>query len=382
MTKAESHWRPVTLGELCQGDGLIQTGPFGSQLHASDYDSSGVAVVMPQDISPRGYLDFANVSRVPELIAERLSRHRLRENDIVYSRRGDVEKCALVANADLPAICGTGSLLVRIDSKAEADPRFINYRLGMPDTRTWISQHAVGATMPNLNTGILNEVPLTIPSLPEQQAIAEVLGALDDKIAANNALQGATGQLTAALFAEVTSHLPQAPLSDYAQVNGLSVSPGTGTLRYLDIASVGEGSYESPAEMDWDTAPGRARRRVQRGDTVWSTVRPNRRSHALILEDDANLVCSTGLATLTPKSPGFSFVHEATRTAAFTDYLVQNAKGSAYPAVNAARFSEAPTPNADDATVDSFNALCDPLWERAASAAAESQKLAQLGLSR
>lgn len=44
-------WRETTLGEICDKvDGIIQTGPFGSQLHESDYSEDGIPVVMPKDI--------------------------------------------------------------------------------------------------------------------------------------------------------------------------------------------------------------------------------------------------------------------------------------------------------------------------------------------
>ena len=45
------HWEFTTLGEVCRrGGGNIQTGPFGSQLHASDYVAVGVPSIMPTNI--------------------------------------------------------------------------------------------------------------------------------------------------------------------------------------------------------------------------------------------------------------------------------------------------------------------------------------------
>lgn len=71
-------WRSGTLGDLAQETGgCIQTGPFGSQLHASDYLPEGVPVVMPVNIGDNR-LVVRDVARIGEDDAGRLSRHTLR----------------------------------------------------------------------------------------------------------------------------------------------------------------------------------------------------------------------------------------------------------------------------------------------------------------
>jgi type I restriction enzyme S subunit len=129
-----------------------------------------------------------DIARITEADAKRLQRYRLAEGDIVYSRRGDVEKRALVRSEHDGWLCGTGCLRVRLGDRDRNDSQFISYLLGVPKTREWISQHAIGATMPNLNTGILSSVPLQVPDIEEQRSIVEVLGAFDEKIAANRRL--------------------------------------------------------------------------------------------------------------------------------------------------------------------------------------------------
>lgn len=158
---------------------------FGSQLHAPDYVEVGIPTVMPTNIGDNR-ISVNDVVRVSQADAERLSRHRLRTGDIVYSRRGDVEKRALVREAERGWLCGTGSLRVRVGTAA--DSTWLSYYLGHPEVRSWIVRHAVGATMPNLNSGILSALPVSVPPVREQRAIAEVLGALDDKIEANRRL--------------------------------------------------------------------------------------------------------------------------------------------------------------------------------------------------
>ena len=107
-------WYFMTLGELLDMDGgKVQTGPFGSQLHASDYVSEGIPSVMPKNISIEGIVE-EGIARITETDANRLSKYLLEEGDIVYSRRGDVEKCALVKEHEAGWLCGTGCLRVRL----------------------------------------------------------------------------------------------------------------------------------------------------------------------------------------------------------------------------------------------------------------------------
>ncbi|WP_137723543.1 restriction endonuclease subunit S [Prescottella subtropica] len=227
--------RETTLGELCaEGGGGIQTGPFGSQLHASDYVAVGVPSVMPQNIGDNVIFE-QEIARITEGDAERLSKYRLREFDIVYSRRGDVEKRALVREHNDGWLCGTGCLRVRFGTDPVCDPVFMSYYLGTEESRTWIKSHAVGATMPNLNTGILSALPVKVPELSEQRAIAEVLGALDDKIAANRKLVAKCEELSSVNFAQMLEHATSIPLSRTAEfINGKAFTKGaSGTGRVV-----------------------------------------------------------------------------------------------------------------------------------------------------
>jgi type I restriction enzyme S subunit len=155
-------WACIDLGELTRRcGGAIQTGPFGSQLHAKDYVDIGVPVVMPKDIVGRR-VSTDSIARVGSDDVERLARHKLQAGDIVFSRRGDVERHALITEREVGWLCGTGCLLVR-PGPGWQSPGFLSLLLDAPRARTWLVQHAVGATMPNLNTGILASVPVVLP---------------------------------------------------------------------------------------------------------------------------------------------------------------------------------------------------------------------------
>lgn len=173
-------WETVTLADIAAN---IQTGPFGSQLHQSDYSEYGIPVVMPKDLID-GHISESSIARVDETHVQRLNRHKIENGDILYSRRGDVGRCAFAGPKETGWLCGTGCLRVTID-RNKANSRFVFYQLRKAETVGWVVKHAVGATMLNLNTSILGSVPLEIPSLSQQNHIVEILTAYDSLIENN-----------------------------------------------------------------------------------------------------------------------------------------------------------------------------------------------------
>lgn len=177
-------WRTRTLGEISdEVDGVIQTGPFGSQLHESDYVDDGIPMVMPKNILD-GKIDTSDIAFIKEEDADRLQRHKMSVGDIVYGRRGDIGRRGLIGVRESGWLCGTGCLRVSLGDRV-LNPTYLYYYLGQPSVVSWIANQAVGATMPNLNTGILRSVEVRYPCLPLQRRIAFILSAYDDLIENN-----------------------------------------------------------------------------------------------------------------------------------------------------------------------------------------------------
>jgi len=153
---------------------------------------------MPQNIGDNRVIEDG-IARITADDAERLSRYLVRTGDIVYSRRGDVEKRALIGEKEEGWLCGTGCLRVRFGAQ-DISPQFASYYLGHPNVRAWIVRHAQGATMPNLNTSILSSLPFVVPPLAEQRAIAHILGTLDDKIELNRRTNETLESMARAIF--------------------------------------------------------------------------------------------------------------------------------------------------------------------------------------
>lgn len=188
-----------SIGDLCdEYGGLVQTGPFGSQLHASDYVEEGIPVVMPVNIG-RNTVNPAGIARINESDHERLEKYHLKTGDIVYSRRGDIGRHAYVTPNEDGWLCGTGCLFIRFNNP-KIDPRYVSYFLDLPESIDYVYANAVGTTMLNLNTQILRSVPIRLPSFQIQQKIADILGSLDDKIELNRRMNATLEQMAMALY--------------------------------------------------------------------------------------------------------------------------------------------------------------------------------------
>jgi type I restriction enzyme S subunit len=163
------HWNVVPLGHLAT---QIQTGPFGSQLHAEDYVEGETPVINPSNIQDGKLVADWSCTVTQEIVA-RLSQHKLMIGDIVFARRGEMGRCAMVTSDEVNWLCGTGSLNVRLSDRAI--PVFISIYLRTAYVRELLKLESVGSTMDNLNTQILSGVSVPLPPLAEQQTIAAFL---------------------------------------------------------------------------------------------------------------------------------------------------------------------------------------------------------------
>ncbi|WP_373498725.1 restriction endonuclease subunit S [Desulfococcus sp.] len=163
--------------------GLIQTGPFGSQLHQHDYSEEGIPVVMPKDIR-NGRVDESGIARIPENKASQLSRHLLKAGSVVFPRRGEISKCAYINEEQAGFLCGTGCIKIE-PPEERLRSKFLFYYLGLRHSIEWLERNAVGTTMLNLNTKILGGLKISLLPTKKQDEIVDVLSAYDDLIENN-----------------------------------------------------------------------------------------------------------------------------------------------------------------------------------------------------
>lgn len=184
---------------------MIQTGPFGSQLHQAEYEAVGIPIVMPKDIAD-GCISIESVARVSEQTARRLERHKLKPRSIVLPRRGEVTKRAYIRADQEGWLCGTGCLKIEL-SGTHLVPEFLYYFMEQGHVTQWLVQHAVGTTMLNLSAGIVANLPVHFPSADVQTDIAATLSAYDDLIQNNRRRMALLEESARLLYREWFVHL-------------------------------------------------------------------------------------------------------------------------------------------------------------------------------
>jgi type I restriction enzyme S subunit len=336
---APDGWRRATLAAVCAaGGGDIRTGPFGSQLHAADYVDDGVPSVMPQNIGDN-VIHLDGIARIGPADAHRLSRYLLAAGDIVYSRRGDVERRALVRGDQAGWLCGTGCL--RIRPGGAVDSAYLSYYLGHPAVRRWIVRHAVGATMLNLNSRILGEVPVVVPPVEVQSRIAGLLGNLDEQIAVNERIAGHLDQLSQALFQKIFAGAPgrRGRLADLCETQYGYTAGSTGRAvgpRLLRVKDINKQNWINWPDVPYcEIPPGLiARYQLSRGDVVVARMADPGKS--AIIEDDELAVFASYLVRLKAASlPHAYFVWGFLKSKAFQNHVIASKSGSVQPTMNA-----------------------------------------------
>jgi type I restriction enzyme, S subunit len=360
-------WR--LLGELAR----LESGHTPSRSHPEYWDGGVPWIGIRDATAHHGETIFDTNQHVSKLGLANSSARLLPAGTVCLSRTASV---GFVVRMGIPM--ATSQDFVNWVCGPQMSSRYLAYILMLEQDS--IRRFAYGTTHQTLYYPDAKALWVCVPPPPDQDRIADVLGALDNKITANTRICSLVDEL---LAARLTDHLAfsdtsTVALRSIARVNASAANPNTGHLRYIDIAAVGVGSFEYPDLSDWSEAPSRARRRVAEGDTLWSSVRPNRRSHALNLSDDPLLVASTGLAVLSPKQVGFAYLYEVAKRPEFSAYLETVAEGSAYPAVKPDRFEAAPVPLLPDDERNRFEQAAAPLRRRAHSAMTENRLLAQL----
>ena len=166
--KIPSHW---TVNRLKYA-AVVKTGPFGTQLSASEYSDEGIPVINVKNIG-YGTIIEDDLDYVPDEVCQRLAQHQLQLGDIVFGRKGAVDKHAIITESQIGWVQGSDCIRVRI--YGDIDSRYLNYLFDTVYFAEYVLLYAVGTTMASINSDILTNSKILVPPIIEQRGIADFL---------------------------------------------------------------------------------------------------------------------------------------------------------------------------------------------------------------
>lgn len=329
-------WTQATIADIASDDGLA-IGPFGSSLKADSYEVAGMPVVRGQDIVDGKRLADRERVFVSHSVAAKFPRCLVRKDDLVFPHRGAIGRVGIVGDETL--LLSTSMMKLTVN-RAIVDPTFVFYYFRGPGKQFLLSRASTVGT-PGIAQPLasLRSIPISCPPLKAQRAIAEVLGALDDKIAANQELLVLADELAGVNLSEACDGRV-VPLSQIASVVMGSSPPGSSYNEFGEGVAFHQGvkdfGLRSPKRRVWTTSPIRM---AEANDTLVSVRAPVGR-----LNLNREPICiGRGLASVrsTQGAPMTLFHRMRSATDAWAPF---EAEGTVFGAINRAQLEAIQVP--------------------------------------
>ncbi len=164
----------VKLGEIAE----IQAGPFGTQLHKSEYVTDGIIMLNAKNIG-NGEILLDDIDCVSENVCERLSMYVLREGDILFGRAGSIERHTYVSEEYAGSFQGTNCIRIRCKTIEEAI--YVSYYLWLPQVKKLIENKTGGSVLSYITTDLLKEIIIELPNNNTILSIDRLLYTIDEK---------------------------------------------------------------------------------------------------------------------------------------------------------------------------------------------------------
>lgn len=354
----------------------IQTGPFGSQLHKEDYVETGTPIVTVEHLGNRVFTE-QNLPRVSDSDKARLIKYTLSTGDIVISRVGSVDRCSYVDKSHDGWMFSGRCLRVRPTELV--DSLYLYYYFCLEETKQFVRNIAVGATMPSINTKLLGEVEIALPDLNNQKRIAAVLSSLDDKIENNQKLNDNLADLLQTIyqgrFGNDILAVNQGVLSDICSYSTDKVAVSELNVRtYFSTENMLSGKAGSTEATSLPTTSQTTA--CHKGDTLISNIRPYFKK-IVYCEDKCG--CSTDVLCFTPSQPCYSaYLFSTLYADKFFAFMVAGSKGTKMPRGDKQQIMTYPVVLPSEEELAGFNTIASPLLEQIYSNRAENKRLSIL----
>lgn len=325
-----------------------------------------------------GRLDLSTVRLISdEELTEWNRRTTPRGGDVILTRRGRVGDSAVIWDG-LSCAIGQNLVILRSDG-SQIDQRFLRWLMRGPRHQGEVAKFLnMGAVFDSLNCADIPKFEVLVPSLAEQRAIAEVLGALDDKIESNRRLAEVVDQLVRTEVAASCTGGVACSVDDLVTSVRSTVQPGgvDPSARYVGLEHMPRGTIILDG---WGSTRGlgSAKSAFRPGDILFGKLRPYFKKVALAVPTGG--ICSTDILVLRPKEPVLTTVALAILASdEFIDFASSAASGTRMPRASWGYMKSHRVVVPSPVAASHLATLLDPLVEAAQRGVEESIVLGEL----
>ena len=238
-------WDMVTLGDVSDN-----SGQYGANESAQEFDENEYRYIRITDISESGILINQNKQSIP---IEGNEKYRLQEGDLLFARTGSVGRSYLYSEDDSDVPCAFAGYLIRYEINKEINTEYLRQYTNSRYFDKWVDSIARSTTLANINASEYSTLDIPYPPLPEQQRIADILSTVDEQIQQTTEIIEKTEELRQGLSRDLV--LGQGLAEEYteARLGSKRVQiPSDWDIRtFSDIATVEKGNTPKTSNDDY-----------------------------------------------------------------------------------------------------------------------------------
>lgn len=267
----------------------------------------------------------------------------VKKGQIIFGKRRAYQR--KVAVADWDCICSAHAMVLEANPE-NIIPEFLPFFMQSDTFMNRAVEISEGSLSPTIKWKVLSQQRFVIPSINLQINFLNTLTKIEQVIKSASDTEDSALRFFQRLVDKFTTfdredNLPtgynRVRLKDISYINSKLLShktPRNQMIQYIDISSVSfPGFVDRPKKYLFIDAPSRARRIIQEGDVVVSTVRPNHKATFLVSESLKNSIVSTGFSVLRIEKNFSQLVYYFTLSKQFSHSLTHLAVGTSFPAV-------------------------------------------------
>lgn len=221
---------------------VVESNIYGPRFNANDYYPNGnVKTIRGTDVDRNGSFKYQQIPTA-KLDGKLVNTHMLRQGDLVMITTADCGLTGVFEEQELPHISSAYGVRIRLNTKGE--PHFFKYFFQTRIAKAQIDSFIRKATVSNLPGSDILKIKVYLPSLPEQQKIAEFMTAVDKRIELLQAKKEKLEAYKKGVMQQIFSQKLRFKADDGSDF------PDWEEMKLGEVAKIYDGTHQTPKYVD------------------------------------------------------------------------------------------------------------------------------------